>query len=329
MHAEPASLVDHALALIAGADVGTEQAANRARQKLARWRAESAQHEAAYQEAERRWRLLADMAPALRGQFSEPSGQSGAKPAGRQRRALLSLGIVSLGLGALAWHFDLADTRPQFAQNYRTGQGQLLKAAPPDGSRIDLNAQTELSVALYRRRRAVRLLHGEARFDVAHEAGRPFVVTTPSGTVEVVGTAFSVAERGGLLSVSVERGHVRVRPASAGQPLPAVDLRAGEALTIRDGVAGPVRRIDVLDAAAWRSGWLVFDNTRLDEALPAVNAFLGTPMALDPNAAALRLTGRFRADDPQGFLAALPIVLPVAVTARPGGGVRIAARQAD
>lgn len=326
MQAEPSTLVDHALALLAGADVGTEQAARRARQKLARWRAESPQHEAACQEAERRWRLLAEMAPALREQFSEPSGQPGARPAGRQRRALLSLGIAALALGALAWHFDPADTRPQFAEHYRTGRGQLLQAAAPDGSRIELNAQTELSVALFRGRRAVQLLRGEARFDVAHASGRPFVVSTPSGTVEVLGTAFSVAERGGLLSVSVERGEVRVRPVSAGKPLPAVDLRAGQALTVRDGLAGPVRQVDVLDAAAWRSGWLVFDNTRLDEALPALNAFLGTPMALDASAAALRLTGRFRADDPQGFLTALPAVLPVAVTAQPGGGVRIAAR---
>lgn len=326
MHAETPGLVDHALALIAAADVGTAQAAARARQKLARWRAESVQHEAACQEAERRWRLLADMAPALRGQFSEPPAPSSTRPAGRQRRALLSLGISAVALGALAWHFDLADTRPQFANQYRTGRGQLLQASLPDGSRIDLNAQTELSVALYRGRRAVRLLAGEARFDVAHQPDRPMVVTTPSGTVEVVGTVFSVAERGGLLSVSVERGQVRVRPVSAGEPLPAVDLRAGEALSIRDGTAGPVRQIDVLDAAAWRSGWLVFDNTRLDEALPALNAFLGTPMALDASAAALRLTGRFRANDPQGFLTALPAVLPVAVTAQPGGGVRIAAR---
>lgn len=325
MQADVSSLIDHALALMAGADVGTEQAAQRARQKLARWRAESAQHESAYQEADRRWRLLGNMAPALRGQFSEPPAQPVAKH-NRQRRALLSLGIAAVGAGALGWGFYLDDSRPRFAKHYRTGTGQLLQAALPDGSRIDLSAQTELSAALYRRRRAIRLLSGEARFDVTHEPDRPFVVTTPSGTVEVVGTVFSVAERGGLMSVSVERGHVRVRPTSAGEPLPAVDLRAGEALTVRDGAAGLVRQIDVLDAAAWRSGWLVFDNTRLDEALPAINAFLGKPLALDPGAAALRLTGRFRAHDPEGFLAALPSVLPVAVTADADGGLRISAR---
>ena len=326
MHAEQPNLIEHALALIAGAEVGTKQAAQRARQQLARWRAESDQHETAYQEADRRWRLIGSMAPALRGQFSEPAGQPVAKPASRQRRALLSLGIAAAGAGALGWRFYLDDTQPRFANHYRTGTGQLLQIASPDGSQIDLSAQTELSVALYRRRRTVRLLSGEARFDVAHELDRPFVVTTPSGTVEVVGTVFNVAERGGLMSVSVERGHVRVRPASSGEPLPAVELRAGEALTVRDGTAGAVRQIDVLDAAAWRSGWLVFDNTRLDEALPAINAFLAMPMVLDRGAAALRLTGRFRAHDPQSFSAALPAVLPVTVTAEPGGGMRISAR---
>lgn len=322
MQADTASLVDHALALMAGADIGTEQAARRARQKLARWRAESAQHEAAYREADRRWRLLGNMAPALRGQFSEPAAQ----PANRQRRALLSLGIAAAGAGALGWHLYLDDSQPRFAKHYRTGTGQVLQAALPDGSRMDLSAQTQLSVELYRRRRAVRLLGGEAHFDVAHNPDRPFVVTTPSGSVEVVGTVFSVAERGGLMSVSVERGHVRVRPASKDEALPAVDLRAGEALTVREGAAGPVRQIDVLDAAAWRSGWLVFDNTRLDEALPAINAFLSKPLALDHGAAALRLTGRFRVNDGAGFMTALPAVLPVAVTAGADGGMRISTR---
>lgn len=326
MQTDAPGLVEHALALIARADVGTEQAAQRALQKLARWRAESTVHESAYQEADRRWRLLGNMAPALRGQFSEPSAESSSKPASRQRRALLSMGVAAVGAGALGWRFYFDDSQPRFAKHYRTGTGQLLQVAIPDGSRIDLSAQTQLSVELYRRRRAVRLLGGEARFDVAHDQDRPFVVTTPSGTVEVVGTVFSVAERSGLMSVSVERGHVRVRPASAGEPLPAVELRAGEALTLRDGMAGPVRQIDVLDAAAWRSGWLVFDNTRLDEALPAINAFLSKPLALDAGAAALRLTGRFRANDPSGFLTALPSVLPVAVSAGADGGLRISAR---
>ena len=50
------------------------------------------------------------------------------------------------------------------------------------------------------------------------------------------------------------------------------------------------------------------------------------PLALDPGAAALRLTGRFRVNDRAGFLAALPVVLPVAVTAGADGGLRISTR---
>lgn len=326
MQADATGQVEHALALIAGAEVGTEEAAQRALQKLARWRAESVAHEAAYQEADRRWRLLGRMAPALRGQFGEPAAPPPGKISGRQRRALLSLGIVAVGTGALGWRFYLDDTQPRFANHYRTRTRQLLEAALPDGSRIDLSAQTELSVALYRGRRTVRLLSGEARFDVAHDLERPFVVTTPSGTVEVLGTVFSVSERGGLMSVSVARGHVRVRPASAQDALPAVELRAGETIALRDGMAGPVRQMDVLDVAAWRGGWLVFDNTRLDEALPAINAFLGNPLVLDPGAGALRLTGRFRAGDPSGLLAALTSILPVAATVQGDGGVRISRR---
>ncbi|MDO9403055.1 MAG: FecR domain-containing protein [Polaromonas sp.] len=328
MQAE-ASLVDAALEMIARAEVSGERTARNARTSLQRWRAQSAQHESACQEAERRWSMLGQLAPALRGQFGEPAAPT--RTGVVQRRALLSLAAAGL-VGAAAWRWMPSGDAVQFSRNLRTGRGELLQTTLPDGSRLHLNADTDLAIALYNSRRTIRLASGEARFDVAHQQDRPFIVSTPSGTVEVVGTVFSVAERHGLLSVVVEQGIVRVRPAKlqadgppANAAAPAIELRAGDSVSVRDGIARGIRQVDIADAAAWRSGWLVFDNTRLDEAVPAINAFAGTPLMLDGAAADLRLTGRFKANDPHSLLAALPAVLPVAVN-REVGAVRISAR---
>ena len=61
-----------------------------------------------------------------------------------------------------------------------------------DDSVLNLNTDTELDVRFTDERRWLRLHRGEAYFDVAPDPARPFVVVTPHGRIEAVGTAFGV-----------------------------------------------------------------------------------------------------------------------------------------
>jgi len=223
-----------------------------------------------------------------------------------------------------------------YRESYETGSGQLAQAQLPDrgddaglGTRIDLSAQTRLAVSLYRHERVVELSHGEALFTVTPDASRPFRVRTRGGEVEVVGTVFTVSDRGGAISLAVEEGHVRFHPAPrdarwytlsrGGAPL---DLRANTSISWRDGDVEPVRRIDPESVAAWRNGWLWFDNQRLDEALPAINAFRTRPLTTaSPAVNALRLTGRFRSADANSASALLEAILPLRAETRANGDV--------
>ena len=338
MSAESTPLIDHALALLASAEVSGAHASQRAHNRLARWRAASLANEEACIEAERRWQLIGQLAPDLRGQFSEPVRQSPRRPAA-SRRALLSAAVAATGIGVLGWQFFPQQDKLLFSRSYQTRRSELLDVTLPDGSRIQLSAATRLAVKLYGRRRVVELADGEARFEVTRSADRPFIVQSASGVVEVVGTVFSVAERAGQFMVAVEQGRVRVQPALAVVPADAsgpgepgnssdhaIDLGAGDAVTVRAGRAGTLRKVDVRDAAAWRQGWLVFDNLRLDEAAPQINAFSAVPVTVDERAGALRLTGRFRVNDPQALMSALQVVLPVQVALQADGQMRVSMR---
>src|SRR5690606_27572020 len=86
--------------------------------------------------------------------------------------------------------------------------------------------------------RSVFIDSGEAYFEVAHDAARPFVVHAGGGTITAVGTAFNVHSVLGRVSVAVVEGAVNVQstvkepaiePAPGGLPtLPeAVLVRAG------------------------------------------------------------------------------------------------------
>lgn len=321
-------LIEHALRLITRAEVETPDAAERAREALARWRASSPDHEEAAREALRRWQMLAGMAGDLRQHFGEP-GDAPARPGRRQllRMSVAVAGVTALAAAGLSWQ-AWREQQALFAQTYRTGTAHTQMVSLPDaasGSQLDLNAQTLLHVRLYRDRRQVVLERGDARFDVAPDRTRPFTVETRAGTLTVVGTAFTVSDRGGPVSVSVEHGHVRwQRTDGDGHKAPAIDLRAGQMLTARAHEPDAVSRVDAAQAHAWREGWLVFDNVRLDEALPLINAYRVQPISLaDARVGALPLTGRFRATDSDGLVLALPEVLPLEVTRWPDGRIQL------
>ncbi|MNX41130.1 fec operon regulator FecR [compost metagenome] len=331
------ALVDQALSLIATADIAPQESADRARARLARWRTRAPDHEAAYAEALRRWQLLSEVAPGMREHFDEPS----AVAPGRRvsRRALLGFGLAGAGTAAMGagWYWN----RPLYQQSYETGAGQLAQALMPDqssgvaaASRVDLSARTRLELRLYRDERVVQLAGGEALFTVNPDDPRPFRVRTRGGVVEVVGTVFTVSDRGGPVSVAVQEGHVRFLPAPRDKRWytfasggPAVDLHGGTAVAWRNGDLDPVRRIEPGSVAAWRDGWLWFDNQRLDDALPAINAFRTAPLlAAGPAVGALRLTGRFRTADAAALPAMLESILPLRAYARADGAVELRLR---
>ena len=338
-------LIEHALDLVVKSEVEPEPAAGRALARLRQWIGESPDHAAAADEARRRWQMLGGMSEELREHFDEPVATSAST--GR-RKLLLSVAAMLGGAalaGRLGWQYWQA---PVFTAAYRTQPLQLLNVSLPDaqpGTQLALGADSAIEVRLHRQRRIVRLEGGELRCDVAHDAARPFQVLTRDARIEVLGTVFSLRDRGGALTVGVERGRVQValREGSAagstdgsadgttnGGPHrygPPILLAAGELLDIRNGVAQPPRAGDAASLAGWRDGWLSFQDTPLREALASVNAYRMAPIvSTDSRVDAMRLTGRFPVRDAAGLLAVLPQVLPVTVHLRADGGAELAAR---
>ena len=226
-----------------------------------------------------------------------------------------------------------------FARQYHNDGFDTLLAELPDGpggapgSRLQLAPGTVLPASLSRAARHVELAGGEAYFAVARDIGRPFRVDTRAGRIEVLGTAFNIADRSGALDIAVEHGQVRFTPRGEGLarlPVfapPAIDLRGGEALSVRDARPEAVRPIPPGQVAAWRDGWLLFDDTPLADALPAINAYRRQPIVLaDDRTGAQRQTGRIRAQDKRSHVQAQPPLQPLRVEVLDDGSIRLAAR---
>lgn len=241
-------------------------------------------------------------------------------PAMANRRLYLIAGAAAAAVSAAV---VLPDLRPVTPQVYTTAAGERRTVSLADGSRIDLNAGTRLSVALNRRERDVVLENGQAVFDVAADARRPFLIAAGDRTVHVVGTQFDVRRRGGRLAVTVVRGKVEVRPA-ANAPGAAFRLHPGQRLEHTEGAAGAQISAAAPDQAlGWRSGRLVYRDQPLSDVVADLNAQFATPIRIaDPTLAATPISGVLILDDEDAVLRRLALLVS-ATTVRSDRGVTL------
>jgi len=80
----------------------------------------------------------------------------------------------------------------------------------PDGSILWLNSSTKIEVSYSRAFRRIKLLTGEAHFEVAKDATRPFEVYANDRLVRAIGTAFSVHKVNDNIEVIVSEGTVEL-----------------------------------------------------------------------------------------------------------------------
>ncbi|MEG5262843.1 FecR domain-containing protein [Pseudomonas sp. JDS28PS106] len=299
--------VQQALVYLAALHSGDPQRERQAAAEIAQWRERSASHEQAWQDARMRWQMVHGLGDALREQLS-PS------PPPISRRALLQRSGALLGVLAVAGWAGLSWRREVFDRQLITGHGQTPSPVTlADGTRLILAAESNLQVSYGLTQRSVFLVHGNVYFDVAHERLRRFVIRTRLGEVEVIGTAFSVSDRGFGVRVEVSRGRVKVRSSHGVERL----LGAGQALTLDS--TGQPGQIEPTVAAAdaleqWQQGWWMFTNKSLPEVIAELNAYLDQEVFCDPALSGMRFTGSFPGDQPRQVLDTITRVLPVRLT---------------
>lgn len=263
-----------------------------ARAALDAWLAEDPDHAAAFARAEEAWAILPRAADQLvSGPALRPAPQA-RRPAFLGAAAAIAASVV-VALASVWW---LAEGRGA----YVTRPGEQKVAMLDDGSRIALNTDTRLDVQFNAGRRRIRLDRGEAMFEVAHDAGRPFVVVAGDTRVQALGTAFIVRRTADDVVVTLIKGRVAVTreasPLSGGSDA-RLELRPGERLTEPEDGPARIEPTSVEAATAWRRGQTVFDDTPLGMAVGELNRYGGPRIVIeDPRVAALPISGVYAAN---------------------------------
>lgn len=189
---------------------------------------------------------------------------------------------------------------------FATKVGEIREVPLPDGTRMTLDTKTTVVVEIRPDLRQVTLREGRARFAVAGEDERPFVVEAGRTRVSGRNTTFDVALNGGTATVQPVRGSISVELAGAGaQPQP-VQLAPGQVVSVSSSGERLQRRPASRPESLWPSGMLEFDNTPLAQALAEANRYGRARISLaDPSLEALRVSGTFRAGDLEGLARSL------------------------
>lgn len=270
--------------------------------QLRLWRGRSALHEAAFQNAVRLWGQAGAAAVAMEH-----------RPAPRvRRRALLTAAGAAASVAGGANQAGLIPGIAALAAGHRTGTGEQRRLVLEDGSVVEMNTQTSLSVSYTPRQRHVRLIEGEAAFTVAPDPERPFRVMAADGDTAALGTVFAIRREAQDVRVACLSGRVRVSRHGR------VELRAGEKVAYDEAGLGVVSPATGMEAS-WRGGMLTFRNASLAAVVAEINRYRpGHVVLLGPGGAA-GVSGVFHLGRPDEMLAHVVRVAGLNATSLPGG----------
>lgn len=222
----------------------------------------------------------------------------------------MTMVLLVAGLSSVYWRHTT------HSATYRTALGRIDTISLSDGSLATLNTDTHIDVDVNESVRRVELDHGEVFFQVTRDARRPFIVRVGDQQIVVLGTSFSVRRDGEEVRVAVTEGRVKIESVDRSGAAPSTQLEAGsQAITAATGVlVTHDTSARVAQELSWRSGYLTFQDTSLEDAVNQFNRYTAKKIVIeDPQVRTIRIGGHFRSDNVDAFLWLLKSGFPVRV----------------
>ncbi|MFK7733520.1 MAG: FecR domain-containing protein [Pseudomonadales bacterium] len=253
---------------------------------------------------------------------AELSAGEVSKSTNHMARISIAAGLFLCLLAILNWSEFTREVSPEvefvevaYSSHFSTAVGETSLVNLPDGSTVNLNTDSELSVNFRQGARTIVLKRGEAYFDVAKDEANPFSVAAGANKVTAVGTAFNVEissdkEMEVVVTegrVQLEHGYSNAMDAVSEKPIDGtpVFLSNGESIVVSEsGERKGVIRTDNVEAKlAWREGQLIFEGEPLELVVEEINRYTMLSFEIsDPAIREIPVGGFFKAGDTQQLL---------------------------
>jgi transmembrane sensor len=243
----------------------------------------------------------------------------------RTRVPVRPIAIAALSAAAALALFvisPLSPLRDEAGAVYATAPEEERLVRLSDGTTIEMAPGARLRASLEGDERRVRFDEGVALFNVAHDASRPFVLTTKFGEIRVLGTSFVVRLSPDAAITTVLSGRVEARREMLFSPDNSVAASADQEIELAGGAPTvSVLAPDALDRRlVWRERMVALDGQYLREAAAEMTRFSGMRFAFaDTATAQVRLSGYVAGDDVEAFLGLLENNVGVSADRRADG----------
>jgi len=208
--------------------------------------------------------------------------------------------------------------------SYATLIGQQMDATFDDGSIIHLNTNSRIETEFSDEKRIIKLVKGEALFEVAHDPNRPFIVYAGDRLVQAIGTKFVVHLKSENIQVTVTDGKVKMSKVALNTKLTDIKklnnatikaddiyIAKGEKVIVGNNQAPKLTHIkpeNIKRELSWLDGKLIFDNEELFDVIEEINRYIDIEIVLkDPALHNIRISGRFDLGDTEALIEALEL----------------------
>jgi transmembrane sensor len=208
-------------------------------------------------------------------------------------------------------------------QHFSTNIGEQTSFSLPDGSLVQLNTNSLLTISFSDNHRQLNLIRGEALFNVAKDKSRPFSVSSGQQSFTALGTIFNIQKSdNNHLELIVTEGRVLI--ADSNEPLSTLFEKmsnaeqqvinkrlviAGEKAIIINEKQLQINKISsqaLSQELAWQQNMLIFDGESLTAALNEVSRYTNITFTIDdPKLARIKVAGYFRTGDIEALLDSL------------------------
>ncbi len=185
-----------------------------------------------------------------------------------------------------------------------------------DGSVVFLNSESEISYReIFSDTARIIWLTGEAFFEVAHDATKPFYVISQNLKIKALGTSFNVSgySDADAVKVSLSTGKVLVNKFDSligDDESVVIELIPGQEVSFQKStnIFSPVSTYDVVEAEGWKDGVLYFKHAKLNEIVKKLERWYGVKIEINKPSKEVSYTGLFERQNLENVLHSIGFV---------------------